>query len=138
MRRRAAGGPAIDGLVLDASRGHPSGEPASKCRVQIIRPVWQMPLALKGATVPTLWSVDVVLPASVRPLELDGLASQLEYLCARVVLDDGRRVVRLQVLADDRVGAQRYARERVEALLSVGDALHDLPTRSGEPPSEPQ
>jgi len=89
--------------------------------------------------VPTLWSVDVVLPASVRPLELDGLASHLEYLCARVVLDDGRRIVRLQVLvADDQVGAERYGRERVEALLSVHDALRDLPTRSEEPPSEPQ
>ena len=79
---------------------------------------------------PTLFSVDIVLPASVRPLELEGLVTALGYLSARVALDDGRRVICLQVLADDHVGAERYGRGRVEALLSAGDAFDDLLAQS--------
>jgi len=57
---------------------------------------------------------------------------------ARVALDDGRRVICLQVLADDHLGADRYGCGRVEALLSAGDAFDDLAAQLEGPPSEPQ
>jgi len=85
-----------------------------------------------------LYFVDIALPASVRPLELEALVSALDYLCARVALDDGRRVICLQVLADDHVGAERYGRQRVAALLSTGDAFDDPLAQLEGPPSEPQ
>ncbi len=44
---------------------------------------------------------------SVRPLELEALVTALDYLSAQVVLDDGRLVVCLQVLADEHLRAER-------------------------------
>jgi len=117
--------------VLDVAQGHPGGGPGRVTDIKVISSSLVPPDAERGS-VPTLFSVDIALPASVRPLELEALVTHLDYLCARVALDDGRRVICLQVLADDDVGAERYGRRRVAALLSAGDAFDDLAAQSSD------
>jgi len=121
--------------VLEVTHGHPRGGPVSKGPAErSYGRFGQAAGRLKGEACPRC-SRSTSSRLLGGPLELEALVTALDYLSARVVLDDGRLVVCLQVLADEHLRAERYVHQRVSALLSAGDAGRDLVAQSEGPPA---